>query len=252
MKLLSVGIRIDRLLAVLLLLQSSSCNYAKAAEHRPFVNPLGGETLEVIQDCRDTYGVVSVLDVKAPHGGIDGPPMHHHDAYTEKITVHEGTVYAEIYDYGNYNSSYWSWKYWTKTKVQANAGESLQFEQASVHRWWAEDEVEFRVEILPCHDGFHESIEMLAALKYHGLCDDTGMPNSLWHLAAGQELGGTILNGPVAFILSPVLKLMAWTSKGERVTQELYDFLEKYRQREIADGETRSNLSSPIEQGSEF
>ena len=209
---------------------------------RSFVNPLGGERLSVIRECQDTGDAFSEIVVTSPSVGIDGPPMHHHDEYTEVIKVVEGTVHAEIYD-----------GYWTKNKVQAGAGETLKFKQRSVHRWWAEDETKFRVEIHPCHDGFHESIEMLAALKYYGLCDeDTGMPKSLWHLAAGQELGGTILDGPLSIIINPVLKLMSWTGKGQRARQELFDYLLKYREEVGANNSDNTDNFELSNNGSEL
>ena len=178
------------------------------AAERTFTNPVGGESLRVLKECKDTDGEFSLMEVTGPPN--IGVPDHKHFTFSEKLTVLEGTIYANI----------------EGETMKYSQGETLVFDAMVVHRWWTEEEsMKIRVETHPCVDGFHQSIEIMANMPPEKV-NDKGIPTSLWEIAAISDIGeGQIEEGIVGRIFYSILRLMMMTNKGKRIKEEL---LKKY------------------------
>lgn len=177
---------------------------AEASVKRSFVNPVAGETFHVVQECKDTDGQFTLLQVTAP--AETSVPFHHHTLYAEKIEVLEGTFYASI---NGETKSY-------------GPGDKLVFESMTTHKWWTENEpAKILMQTDPCFDGFHESIEIYSKLPPEML-DSKGRPKDMWITAALYDIGGTIVHGGfTARIFLSIYRLMSRTEKGRRTKQDL-------------------------------
>ena len=138
---------------------------------RSFINPTGNETFHVLAECHDTDNAYTLLEVEAPpHTAL---PLHYHAWYDEKMEVVDGVFHTTIQ---GVNRTY-------------RAGETFVFAQHVHHLWWTSElGAVVRIKIEPCHDGFHEVIEISSKMPSEEL-------KSIWAMAVLYRLSGTLISG---------------------------------------------------------
>ena len=187
-------------------------NVPQESYKRSFTNPLANETFSVVQECVDTNGARTVLEVTAPPNAR--VPFHHHESYDEFIDVLQGTFYTTI---GSVTRAY-------------QTGESFVFPKTVAHQWWTQQDdddpdttTRIRVTLEPCFDGFHQSVEIFANLPTDAVdWKRTQMPKNPWVTATLYNIGGSVMHGPwYQRVVLWIFRKMACTNKGKRYHEEL-------------------------------
>ncbi|KAG7351562.1 cupin domain containing protein [Nitzschia inconspicua] len=178
---------------------------------RSFVGALMHETFHVLEECVDTQNEYTLLQVVAPPNTTT-VPSHHHEGYDEYIKVLEGVFHTTI---GGVNRSF-------------TEGESFVFPREVSHVWWTgptdddADTTTILLKLQPCHDGFHESIEMHANMPV-GWKQHDGLVKDFFTTAVLYNLGGTIIEGGPWYeqLLLWIFRRLAQTNKGQRMRDDL-------------------------------
>ncbi|KAL3909437.1 MAG: hypothetical protein SGILL_008087 [Bacillariaceae sp.] len=198
---------------------------------KSFTSPLAGETFHVLEECVDTQGEYTLLQVDIPPN-INKVPFHHHDSYDEYIAViGDGPYHTTI---NGVNRTY-------------HKGESFVFPVNVEHLWWTGDQATaIYIKMEPCFDGFHDSIEIYSKLPEEQLDPTTKHVKDLWTTAVIINIGGTIIHSNKWYErpLLWLLKVMANSPWGKRLEQEL-------RQQYIDDGDNEEP-ERPGQEGKEL
>ncbi|KAG7341751.1 cupin domain containing protein [Nitzschia inconspicua] len=177
---------------------------------RSFVGAIMHETFHVLEECVDTQNKYTLLQVVAPPNTTT-VPFHHHEGYDEYIQVLEGVFHTTI---GGVNQSF--------TK-----GETFVFPRDVSHTWWTDNNTNTTTILLklqPCHDGFHESVEMHANMPTDWKpTDPRGLVKDFYTTAVLYNLGGTIIEGGPWYerLLLWIFRRLAQTQKGQRLRDDL-------------------------------
>ena len=126
-------------------------------------NPVTGETLIFRETSADTGGAYCRFETIVRPGGTVAS-AHVHPYQTERFDVLSGTLGVKA----------------GRRKAELGAGESLEIEAGTPHRFWnaGEDELRFVAEVSPAL-GFESLIETMFALAADGKTNRKGMPNPL-------------------------------------------------------------------------
>jgi quercetin dioxygenase-like cupin family protein len=87
-------------------------------EKRTFVNPAINDTATFIKTSEETNGEYTLIEIDL--GKSDGPPLHYHNAFSEKFQVQEGVLYVQV----------------GKDKKVLNVGESVIVPAGIPHRFY--------------------------------------------------------------------------------------------------------------------
>ena len=136
-------------------------------EKRRFVNPAINDAATFLKTSSETNGEYTLMEIEL--GKSDGPPLHYHNAFSEKFEVREGVLYLQV----------------GKDKKVLQAGESVTVPAGTNHRFYNEkdDNVKFNITLRPGHLGMENFIKIFYGLAADGLTDEKGKPNSFAHLA---------------------------------------------------------------------
>jgi quercetin dioxygenase-like cupin family protein len=126
-------------------------------------NPVTGETLVFHETASSTGGRLSRFEVIARPDAFVAA-AHVHPYQTERFDVLAGTLGARI----------------GRTTYELGAGEAIDIEPGTPHRWWnaGEDDLRFLCEISPALE-FESLIETMFGLAADGRTNRKGMPNPL-------------------------------------------------------------------------
>ena len=61
---------------------------------RTFFNPVINDTATFIETAEETNGKYSLIEIELYKS--DGPPLHYHNAFSEKFEVIEGVLYLQV------------------------------------------------------------------------------------------------------------------------------------------------------------
>jgi quercetin dioxygenase-like cupin family protein len=175
-------------------------------EKRTFVNPAINDAATFIKTSEETNGEYTLLEIEL--GKSDGPPLHYHNAFTEKFQVAEGILYVQV----------------GKEKKVLKVGESVTVPAGTPHRFYNEtnDPVKFQITLKPGHAGMENFIRIFYGLAADGLSDKKGKPKSFAHLAVALVISDSNAPGWMS-LLSPVIRIVANRAKRNGTEKWLLD-----------------------------
>lgn len=171
-----------------------------------FFNPAINDTATFIKTSEETNGEYSLLEIKLYKS--DGPPLHYHNAFSEKFAVTEGVLYLQV----------------GKEKKILNPGDVVLAPKAVPHKFYniTNDKVKFRITFEPGHVGMENFIKIIYSLAQDGLTDKKGEPNNFAHLASILVMSDTNAPGMMS-LLSPVIRMVARKAKKNGTEKWLLD-----------------------------
>jgi quercetin dioxygenase-like cupin family protein len=136
-----------------------------------------------IKTSEETNGEYTLIEIDL--GKSDGPPLHYHNAFSEKFQVSEGVLYLQV----------------GKEKKILNSGESVTVPAGTPHRFYNEtsDQVKFLITLKPGHTGMENFIKIFYGLASDGLTDKKGKPKNFAHLAVALIMSIQMLPGSCHF-----------------------------------------------------
>jgi quercetin dioxygenase-like cupin family protein len=175
-------------------------------EKRKFINPAINDAATFIKTSDETGGAYTLMEIDLEKS--DGPPLHYHNAFTEKFEVKEGILYLQV----------------GKDKKILHVGESITVPRGTPHRFYNEtnDKVTFHITLEPGHTGMENFIKIFYGLASEGLTDKKGKPKSFSHLAVALVLSDSNAPGWMS-ILSPVIRNVAKRAKKNGTEKWLLD-----------------------------
>jgi len=177
-------------------------------EKRIFFNPVINDKATFIETSKETNGKYSLIEIELYKS--DGPPLHYHNAFSEKFEVIEGVLYLQV----------------GKQKHMLKAGEQITVPPAIPHKFYnpTNDKVRFRITFEPGHEGMENFIKIIYSLAADGLTNQKGVPKKFSHLACILEMSDTNGAGFLT-LLAPIMHMVA---KRARKNGEEKWLLEKY------------------------
>jgi quercetin dioxygenase-like cupin family protein len=175
-------------------------------EKRTFANPAINDAATFLKTSQETNGEYTLMEIDL--GKSDGPPLHYHNAFSEKFEVKEGILYMQV----------------GKEKKILKVGESVTVPAGTVHRFYNEtnDDVKFHITLTPGHTGMENFIKIFYGLASDGLTDKKGKPKSFAHLAVALTISDSNAPGWMS-LLSPVIRMVAKRAKKNGTEKWLLD-----------------------------
>lgn len=152
-------------------------------------------------DCR---GSPTVLEIElAPNGGNG---LHIHTSYDETFTAISGSLGLMV----------------AGQELRLEAGQTATAKRGTVHRFFnpTQENICFRVEIMPGHRGFEQSILIAYGLANDGLTDNDSVPKNPLHTAVLLTLGDMTFPGVMGLVV-PVFRLLAGYARSTGIEREL-------------------------------
>ena len=165
-------------------------------QKRTFFNPVINDTATFIETCEETNGKHSLIEIELYKS--DGPPLHYHNAFSEKFEVLEGTLYLQE----------------GKERHILKAGDQVTVAAGTPHKFYnlTKDRVKFKITFEPGHVGMENFIKIIYSLAADGLTNKKGVPNNFAHLASILVMSDTNGSGLLT-LLSPVIRMVARRAK---------------------------------------
>jgi quercetin dioxygenase-like cupin family protein len=175
-------------------------------EKRTFVNPAINDVATFIKTSEETNGEYTLMEIDL--GKSDGPPLHYHNAFSEKFQVQEGVLYIQV----------------GKDKQILKVGESVIVPAGTPHRFYNEtdDRVKFHITLNPGHTGMENFIKIFYGLASDGLTDKKGKQKNFAHLAVALIISDSNASGWMS-LLSPVIRGVAKRAKKNGTEKWLLD-----------------------------
>ena len=141
-------------------------------------------------------------------GKSNGPPLHYHNAFSEKFEVKEGVLYMQV----------------GKNKRTLNVGDSVLVPAGTNHRFYNEtnDMVKFHITLEPGHAGMENFIKIMYGLAEDGFSDKNGKPNNFAHLAVVLIMSDSNASGWMS-LLSLIVRESAKRAKKNGTEKWLLD-----------------------------
>ena len=173
---------------------------------RTFVNPAINDTATFLKTSEETNGEYTLIEIDL--GKSDGPPLHYHNAFSEKFQVQEGVLYVQV----------------GKDKKILNVGESVIVPAGTSHRFYnkTNDKVKFHITLKPGHTGMENFIKIFYGLASDGLTDKKGKPKNFAHLAVALIISDSNAKGWMS-LLSPIIRSVAKRAKKNGTEKWLLD-----------------------------
>ncbi|MEP6749873.1 MAG: cupin domain-containing protein [Bacteroidota bacterium] len=175
-------------------------------EKRVFFNPAINDTATFIKTAEETNGQYSLLEIELYKS--DGPPLHYHNAFTEKFEVIDGILYLQV----------------GKVKKVLHPGESFLVPKGTPHRFYntTNELVKFRITLQPGHVGMENFIKIIYSLAQDCLTDEKGKPKNFAHLASILIMSDSNASGMMS-LLSPIIRMVAKKAKKDGTEKWLLD-----------------------------
>ncbi len=175
-------------------------------QKRVFFNPAINDTATFINTSEEMNGEYSLIEIELYKS--DGPPLHYHNAFTEKFEVMEGILYLQV----------------GKEKKILNHGDVVLVPKGVSHRFYniTNDKVKFRITLEPGHVGMENFIKIIYSLAEDGLTDKKGKPKNFSHLASILVMSDSNARGMMS-LLSPIIRMVARRAKKNGTEKWLLD-----------------------------
>jgi len=178
----------------------------KLMHKRVFFNPAINDTATFIKTSEESDGAYSLLEIELFKS--EGPPLHYHNAFSEKFEVMDGMLYLQV----------------GKEKKILKAGEAVLVPKGTPHKFYniTDDKVTFRITLQPGHTGMENFIKIIYSLAEDGLTDQKGKPKNFAHLASILVMSDSNAAGMMS-LLSPIIRFVAKRAKKDGTEQWLLD-----------------------------
>jgi len=175
-------------------------------QKRTFVNPAINDSATFIKTSAETNGAYTLMEIDL--GKSDGPPLHYHNAFSEKFEVKEGVLYLQV----------------GKNKRTLNVGDTVIVPAGTNHRFYNETNniVKFHITLEPGHAGMENFIKIMYGLAEDGFADKNGKPNNFAHLAVALIMSDSNAPGWMS-LLSPIVRGSAKRAKKNGTEKWLLD-----------------------------
>ena len=175
-------------------------------EKRSFFNPVINDTATFIETSEESNGRHSLIEIELFKS--NGPPLHYHNAFSEKFEVIEGTLYLQI----------------GKDRKVLKQGDAITVPPKTPHKFYnpTDDKVRFILTFEPGHTGMENFIKIIYSLASDGLTNNKGVPKKFAHLATILVMSDTNGSGFLT-LLSPVIRLVAKRAKKNGTEKWLLD-----------------------------
>lgn len=175
-------------------------------EKRTFANPAINDSATFLKTSAETDGVYTLIEIDL--GKSEGPPLHYHNAFSEKFMVQEGILYLQV----------------GKEKKTLKVGEAVTVPAGTPHRFYNEtdDPVNFLITLHPGHTGMENFIKIFYGLAADGLTDKKGKPKNFAHLAVALVMSDSNAPGWMS-LLAPVIRGVAKRAKKNGTEKWLLD-----------------------------
>ena len=175
-------------------------------QKRVFVNPAINDTATFVKTSEETNGEYSLIKIELNKS--DGPPLHYHNAFSEKFEVTQGILYLQV----------------GKEKMILHQGQSIVVPKGVPHKFYniSDDKVTFDITLQPGHTGMENFIKIIYSLAADGLSDKNGKPKDFSHLATILIMSDTNASGMMS-LLSPVIRMVARKAKKDGTEKMLLD-----------------------------
>ena len=175
-------------------------------QNRTFYNPVINDTATFIETAAETNGKYSLIEIELYKS--DGPPLHYHNAFSEKFEVTEGTLYLQI----------------GKERKQLKPGNSETIPPGMPHKFYnlVNERVKFKITFEPGHSGMENFIKIIYSLAADGLTNKKGVPNKFEHLAVILIMSDSNGSGLMS-LLSPIVRMVAKRAKNNGTEKWLLD-----------------------------
>jgi quercetin dioxygenase-like cupin family protein len=175
-------------------------------QKRVFFNPAINDTATFIKTCDESNGECSLIEIELYKS--EGPPLHYHNAFSEKFEVLDGTLYLQI----------------GKEKKVLQVGDSVIVPKGKPHKFYniTDNKVKFRVTFQPGHVGMENFIKIIYSLAEDGLSDKAGKPKNFAHLASILVMSDSNASGMMS-LLSPIIRVVAKRAKKDGTEKWLLD-----------------------------
>jgi quercetin dioxygenase-like cupin family protein len=132
-------------------------------QKRTFFNPVINDTATFIETSEETNGKHSLIEIELYKS--EGPPLHYHNAFSEKFEVTEGTLYLQI----------------GKDEKILKPGNSVVVPPGTPHKFYnlANDRVRLKITFEPGHVGMENFIKIIYSLAEDGLTNKKRVPKNL-------------------------------------------------------------------------
>jgi quercetin dioxygenase-like cupin family protein len=173
---------------------------------RTFANPAINDSATFIETSEETNGEYTLIEIML--GRSEGPPLHYHNAFSEKFQVEEGILYLQV----------------GKEKKELQRGDSVTVPAGMNHRFYNEsnDQVRFLITLKPGHSGMENFIKIFYGLASDGLSDKKGKPKNFAHLAVALTISDSNAPGWMS-LLSPVIRSVARRARKNGTEKWLLD-----------------------------
>ena len=175
-------------------------------EKRSFFNPVINDTATFIETSEESNGRHSLIEIELFKSS--GPPLHYHNAFSEKFEVIEGILYLQI----------------GKDRKVLKQGDAITVPPKTPHKFYnpTDDKVRFILTFEPGHTGMENFIKIIYSLASDGLTNNKGVPKKFAHLATILVMSDTNGSGFLT-LLSPVVRLVAKRAKKNGTEKWLLD-----------------------------
>jgi quercetin dioxygenase-like cupin family protein len=175
-------------------------------EKRIFANPAINDSATFIRTSAETDGQYTLIEIEL--GKSAGPPLHYHNAFTEKFEVKDGALYLQT----------------GKERRILKTGDSFTVPARTPHRFYneADTPVRFHITLKPGHTGMENFIKIFYGLASDGLTDKTGKPKKFAHLAVALQMSDSNAPGWMS-LLSPIIRRVAKRAKKDGTEKWLLD-----------------------------
>jgi quercetin dioxygenase-like cupin family protein len=159
---------------------------------REIYNPIQRDRITFLKTAAETNGELTLLDMEVAPGGGNG--LHVHSTYSERFTVIEGQLGAQI----------------GKAQQTLPQGATKMVPEGIAHRWYntSAQPARIYVELRPGHAGFEQALRVGYGLATDGRTNSAGLPTNPLHLAVLLQLSDIKLVGALA-LLSPLFGVLA-------------------------------------------
>ena len=175
-------------------------------EKRSFFNPVINDTATFIETCEESRGRHSLIEIELFKSS--GPPLHYHNAFSEKFEVLEGTLFLQV----------------GKEKKVLKQGDAVTVAPKTPHKFYnpSDSKVKFLLTFAPGHTGMENFIKIIYSLASDGLTDKKGVPKNFAHLASILVMSDTNGSGFLT-LLAPVIHLVAKRARKNGTEKWLLD-----------------------------
>lgn len=186
----------------------ATSNQTFRPRNRRIYNAVQQDAVTFLQHADRTGQSSTRVIVELAVGG--GNSLHYHRDFEERFECMEGQLNLQV----------------GKQTLTLRPGEKAVAPPGVLHRFFntTEEVCTFKVELVPGHVGFEQSLMIAYGLANDGLTNAQGIPTNLQHLAVLVHLSGTVPAGPLGLLL-PLFSMIARKAIKKGVLDQL---MQKY------------------------